>query len=158
MSKPAFVYVTYIASTSEKVFKALTDTDATAKFWFGHAVTSDWKVGSPVKFHREGKLTLSGQVLENDPPRRLSYTFTPQHEPHDGSDTSRVVMDLEQQKGQVKLTVTHDDFATDSKVFAGISNGWPLVLSNLKSYLETGSTPLYAPWYEEAAKPATAEA
>ena len=52
MSKPVFVYVTYIASTPEKVFKALTDTDATAKFWFGNAVTSDWKVGSPVKFHR----------------------------------------------------------------------------------------------------------
>ena len=63
-----------------------------------------------------------------------------------------MVIDLEQQKGQVKLTVTHDDFAPDSKVFAGISNGWPLVLSNLKSYLETGSTPLHAPWYEEAAK------
>ena len=154
MSKPNFVYVTYIASTPEKVFKALTDTDATAKFWFGHAVTSDWKVGSPVKFHREGKLTLSGQVLENDPPRRLSYTFTPQHEPHNGTETSRVVMDLEQQRDQVKLTVTHDDFAPDSKVFAGISNGWPLVLSSLKSYLETNRV-LYAPWYDKPKEAAT---
>jgi len=151
MSKPSFVYVTYIASTPEKVFKALTDTEATAKFWFGNAVTSDWKVGSPVAFHREGKLILSGKVIENDAPRRLSYTFTPHHGPHDGSDTSRVVMDLEQQKNQVKLTVTHDDFAPGSTVFASISNGWPLVLSNLKSYLETGTTPLYAPWYEENA-------
>lgn len=158
MSKPAFVYVTYIASTPEKVFKALTDTDATAKFWFGNAVKSDWKVGSPVTFHREGKLILSGKVIEHDAPRRLSYTFTPHHEPHNGSDTSRVVMDLEPQKGQVKLTVTHDDFAPDSKVFASISNGWPLVLSNLKSYLETGSASLHAPWYEEAAKPVAAEA
>jgi uncharacterized protein YndB with AHSA1/START domain len=148
MSKPVFVYVTYIASTPEKVFKALTDTDATAKYWFGHAVTSDWKVGSPVKFHREGKLTLSGQVLENDPPRRLSYTFTPQHEPHNSTETSRVVMDLEQQRDQVKLTVTHDDFAPDSKVFASISNGWPLVLSSLKSYLETNRV-LRAPWYDK---------
>jgi uncharacterized protein YndB with AHSA1/START domain len=158
MSKPTFVYVTYIASTPEKVFKALTDTDATAKFWFGNAVTSDWKVGSPVTFHREGKLILSGKVIKHDASRRLSYTFTPHHEPHNGSDTSRVVMDLEQQKGQVKLTVTHDGFAPDSTVFASISNGWPLVLSNLKSYLETGTTPLYAPWYEEAAQRATAEA
>jgi uncharacterized protein YndB with AHSA1/START domain len=158
MSKPTFVYETYIASTPEKVFKALTDTEATAKFWFGNAVTSDWKVGSPVTFHREGKLILSGKVIEHDASRRLSYTFTPHHEPHNGSDTSRVVMDLEQQKGQVKLTVTHDGFAPDSTVFAGISNGWPLVLSNLKSYLETGTTPLYAPWYEEAAQRATAEA
>ena len=149
MSKPVFVYVTYIASTPEKVFKALTDTDATAKFWFGNAVTSDWKVGSPVKFHREGKLILSGEVLENDPPRRLSYTFTPQHEPHNGTETSRVVMDLEQQKDQVKLTVTHDDFAEGSKVFDSISRGWPLVLSSLKSYLEVGRIVLHAPWYDK---------
>jgi uncharacterized protein YndB with AHSA1/START domain len=148
MNKPVFVYVTYIASTPEKVFKALTDTDATAKFWFGNAVTSDWKVGSPVTFHREGKLILSGKVLEHDAPRRLSYTFTPQHEPHNGAETSRVVMDLEAQKDQVKLTVTHDDFAPDSKVFASISNGWPLVLSSLKSYLETNRV-LRAPWYDK---------
>ena len=153
MSKPAFVYVTYIASTPEKVFKALTDSDATAKYWFGNAVTSDSKVGSPVTFQREGKLIVSGKVLEHDAPRRLSYTFHSLHEPYNGTEkASRVVIDLEQQKGQVKLTVTHDDFAPDSKVFAGISNGWPLVLSNLKSYLETGATPLHAPWYEEAAK------
>jgi len=149
MSKPVFVYVTYIASTPEKVFKALTDTDATAKYWFGNAVTSDWKVGSPVTFHREGKLIVRGEVLENDAPRRLSYTFQSMHEPHNGAEKpSRVVMDLEQQRDQVKLTVTHDDFAPDSKVFANISNGWPLVLSSLKSYLETNRV-LYAPWYEE---------
>lgn len=159
MSKPAFVYVTYIASTPEKVFKALTDTDVTAKYWFGNAVTSDWKVGSPVTFQREGKLIVSGKVLEHDAPRRLSYTFHSLHEPYNGTEKpSRVVIDLEQQKGQVKLTVTHDDFAPDSKVFAGISNGWPLVLSNLKSYLETGATPLHAPWYEEAATRSAAAA
>ncbi|HEY2774981.1 MAG TPA: SRPBCC family protein [Candidatus Binatia bacterium] len=152
MSKPVFVYVTYIASTPEKVFRALTDTDATAKFWFGNAVTSDWKVGSPVAFHRDGKLIISGKVLEHDAPRRLSYTFTAEHEPHNGKEgPSRVVMDLEQQRDQVKLTIAHDGFAPDSKVFSGISNGWPLVLSNLKSYLETGTTPLHAPWYEEQA-------
>ncbi|MES1155215.1 MAG: SRPBCC family protein [Pseudorhodoplanes sp.] len=153
MSKPTFVYVTYIASTPEKVFKALTDTDATAKFWFGNAVTSDWKVGSPVTFHRAGKLIVSGKVLEHDAPRRLSYTFQSLHEPHNGTEKpSRVVMDLEQQRDQVKLTVTHDEFVPDSKVFVSISNGWPLVLSNLKSYLETGTASLYAPWYEEKAK------
>jgi uncharacterized protein YndB with AHSA1/START domain len=150
MSKPVFVYVTYIASTPEKVFKALTDPATTAKFWFGNAVTSDWKVGSPVTFQREGKLVVSGEVLEHDAPRRLSYTFHALHEPHNGAEKpSRVVMDLEQQRGQVKLTVTHDDFAPDSKVFASISNGWPLLLSNLKSLIETGTASLYAPWYED---------
>jgi uncharacterized protein YndB with AHSA1/START domain len=149
MSKPVFVYTIYIASTPEKVFKALTDTDATAKFWFGNAVTSDWKVGSPLEFHREGKLILKGEVLENDPPRRLSYTFHSMHEPFYGTEPpSRVVFDLERQKDQVKLTVTHDDFAEGSKVFESISRGGPLVLSSLKSYVEANRV-LYAPWYEE---------
>jgi uncharacterized protein YndB with AHSA1/START domain len=88
-------------------------------------------------------------VLEFDPPRRLSYTFKPMHdELYSGEQPSRVVFELEHQKSQVKLTVTHDDFAPDSKVFGSISNGWPLVLSSLKSYLETDQV-LYAPWYEK---------
>jgi uncharacterized protein YndB with AHSA1/START domain len=149
MSKPVFVYVTYIASTPEKVFEALTSHDATGKFWFGNAATSDWKVGSPITFHREGKLIIKGEVLENEPPRRLSYTFHSMHEPFYGSEQpSRVVFELEQQRDQVKLTVTHDDFEEGSKVFESISNGWPLVLSSLKSYLEANRV-LYAPWYEK---------
>jgi uncharacterized protein YndB with AHSA1/START domain len=149
MNKPVFVYTIYIASTPEKVFKALTDTDATAKFWFGNAATSDWMIGSPIEFHREGKLILQGKILENDPPRRLSYTFQSMHEPYNGAEPpSRVVMDLEKQKDQVKLVVTHDHFQEDSKVFAGISQGWPLVLSSLKSYLEANRV-LHAPWYEQ---------
>jgi uncharacterized protein YndB with AHSA1/START domain len=148
MNKPNFVYVTYIASTPDKVFKALTDTEATARFWFGNAVTSDWKVGSPVTFRRNGELIVSGKVLEFDPPNRLSYTF---HSQHDGLFTeqpSRVVLEIERQKDQVKLTMTHDDFPAGSKVFEKISNGWPLVLSSLKSYLEADRV-LYAPWYDK---------
>ena len=149
-TKPNFVYISYIAATPDKVFKALTSAETTGKFWFGNAATSDWKVGSPIEFHREGKLIVQGKILENEPPRRLSYTFQSMHEPFNGSEkASRVVFDLEQQRDQVKLTVTHDDFAEGSKVFVGISQGWPLVLSNLKSLLETGTTPLHAPWYEK---------
>lgn len=148
-NKPIFVYVSYIASTPDKVFKALTDTEATAKFWFGNAVTSDWKVGSPVTFHREGKLIIQGEVLEYDPPRRLSHSFKPMHdEKFSAEQPSRVVYEIEQQRDQVKLTVTHDDFAPDTKVFGNISNGWPLVLSSLKSYLETNRV-LRAPWYDK---------
>jgi uncharacterized protein YndB with AHSA1/START domain len=80
MSKPVFVYVSYIASTPDKVFKALTSPEATAKFWFGNAVSCDWKVGSPIAFHREGKLILQGKILEYDPPRRLSHSFQPMHD------------------------------------------------------------------------------
>jgi uncharacterized protein YndB with AHSA1/START domain len=149
MSKPVFVYTIYIASTPEKVFKALTDTDATAKFWFGNAVTSDWKVGAPVEFRREGKLIVKGNVLEYDPPRRLAYTFHSQHDGLDSETPTRVVLDLEKQKDQVKLTVTHDAFAPGSKLFDRISNGWPLVLSSLKSYLEMNRVVLHAPWYDK---------
>jgi uncharacterized protein YndB with AHSA1/START domain len=150
MSKPKFVYVTYIASTPEKVFKALIDQEATGRFWFGNAVTSDWKIGSPLAFHRNGKLIVEGKVLENDPPRRLSYTFKSMHDAALSAEPpSRVVFELEQQKDQVKLTVIHDDFVDDSKVFVSISNGWPLVLASLKSYLETGRV-LSAPWYENS--------
>ena len=147
-NKPIFVYISYIASTPDKVFKALTDTEATGKFWFGNAVTSDWKVGSPVTFHREGKLIIQGEVLEYDPPRRLCHSFKPMHdEQFSAEQPSRVVYEIEQQRDQVKLTVTHDDFAPDTKVFGNISNGWPLVLSSLKSYLETNRV-LRAPWYD----------
>jgi uncharacterized protein YndB with AHSA1/START domain len=149
MSKPVFVYVTYIASTPDKVFKALTDTEATGKFWFGNAATSSWTVGAPIEFHREGNLILQGIILENDPPRRLSYSFRPMHdEKFSAEQPSRVVFELEQQRDQVKLTVTHDGFAEDSKVFGSISNGWPLVLSSLKSYLEANRV-LFAPWYDK---------
>jgi uncharacterized protein YndB with AHSA1/START domain len=150
MSKPIFVYVTYIASTPEKVFEALTSHDATGKFWFGNEATSDWKVGSPIEFHREGRLVLRGKILENDRPRRLSYTFQSMHDPALSAEgPSRVVFELEQQKNQVKLTVMHDDFVEDSKVFQNISNGWPLVLSSLKSFVEMGTSPLHAPWYKK---------
>lgn len=149
MTKPVFIYVTYIASTPDKVFKALTSAEATGKFWFGNAVSSDWKVGSPITFHREGKLILQGKILEFDPPRRLSHSFKPMHdEKFSAEQPSCVVYEIEQQRDQVKLTVTHNDFAEDSKVFASISNGWPLVLSSLKSYLESNRV-LWAPWYEK---------
>src|SRR5215475_13342297 len=80
MSKPVFVYTIYIASTPEKVFKALTDTDVTARFWFGNAVTSDWKVGAPVEFRRQGELIVQGKVLEYDPPRRIIFQHFALHD------------------------------------------------------------------------------
>lgn len=145
MSKPTFVYVTYIAATPEQVFAALTDFKATESYWFRNAVTSDWKVGSPLTFERDGELIISGEVLEYAPPHRLSYTFHPEHDGLGGEKASRVVFEIEPQPNQVKLTVIHDDFAPDTKVFERISGGWPLVLSSLKSYLESGRV-LWSPW------------
>ena len=150
MSKPSFVYVIYIASTAEKVFEALTDPEISQCYWTGARVESDWKVGSPfaLKLKREAK-NITGEVLEVDPPRRLAYTFHPQHDGLEAEKPSRVIFTLEQQKQQVKLTLIHDDFEPGSNVFEGISRGWPLVLSSLKSLMETGQVVLHAPWYEQ---------
>lgn len=121
----------------------LTGTDATGKFWFANAVTSDWKVGLPVTFHCRGKRIVKGEVLEYDPARRLAYTFPPQHDQFlNETYASRVVLDLGQLKDQVKLTVTHNDFAGGSKVFESISNGWLLMLSSLRRYFGRKPCPL----------------
>jgi uncharacterized protein YndB with AHSA1/START domain len=139
-SKPQFVYVTYIASTPEKIWEALTDAQLTEKYWFGFKLYSDWKVGSPFNFKRpDGKDHFDKAIiLESDPPRRLSYTWRPQEESVRHERPSRVTFELVQLENQVKLTVIHDDFEEASKVFEGISGGWPKVLSSLKSLLETG--------------------
>ncbi len=137
--KPKFVYVVYIASTIEKVWQALTDPKMTVQYWFGYRLSSDWKVGSSYTVDKDGVPPFDkGIVLECDPPRRLSYTWHPQfqdvlHEPH-----SRVTFELVPLENQVQLTVIHDKFEPGSKVFEGISGGWPKVLSSLKSLLETG--------------------
>jgi uncharacterized protein YndB with AHSA1/START domain len=138
MSKPNFVYVIYIASTPDKVFKALTDAKMSEQYWSGFSVTSDWKVGSAFSLTKDGKVMDSGTVLEHDPPRRLSYTFHPQHHGLESEKPSRVTFDVGEVNGQVKLTIVHDDFEDGSKVFEMIQIGWPSVLSSLKSLLETG--------------------
>src|ERR1700692_177647 len=137
-SKPNFVYVSYIASTLDKVFAALTDPKLSARYWFGYQVTSEWKVGSPFSLMKDGKHWDTGTVLEHDPPRRLAYSFHPEHDGLENERPSRVSFELEEINGQVKLTMTHDDFENESKVLPKISMGWPSVLSSLKSLLETG--------------------
>ena len=149
MSKPEFVYVTYIASTPEKIFKALTDAKMSEQYWDGNSVVSDWKIGAPfaLKLKRKDK-HVTGKVLEFDPPRRLAYSFHPEHDGLEAEPPSRVTFELEQQNDQVRLTIVHDGFEPGSSAFEGISRGWPFVLSSLKSYLEAGRV-LRAPWYQD---------
>jgi uncharacterized protein YndB with AHSA1/START domain len=134
MSKPEFVYVTYIETTAEKLWRALTDGDFTERYWFGHRVESDWKVGSSYRFANQGKPTIEGTVLASDPPRRLAYTWKGCND----EDISRVTFDLEPRGKVIKLTVTHDELGEDGKTLRDISGGWPLVFASLKSILETG--------------------
>jgi uncharacterized protein YndB with AHSA1/START domain len=138
VSKAKYVYVTYIASTREKVVAALTSAEMSAQYWSGFSVTSDWNVGSAFSLRRKGKVWDTGTVLEHDPPYRLSYTFHPEHSGVEHEKASRVTFTLEDVNGRVKLTMLHDDFEWDSKVFEMVQTGWPSVLSSLKSLIETG--------------------
>jgi len=143
---PSYVYVTYIQASAEQVWKALTDADLTAQYW-GHRNTSDWQVGSAWEHQRlDGSGNdVVGTVLEAEPPRRLVVTF--EDSPHEErpKGPSRVVFDIEQDQDIVRLTVTHENLP-NVEMLNGISSGWPAVLANLKSLLETGSVLSTAPW------------
>ena len=140
MSKPEFVYVTYIETTPEKLWDALTKSDFTRLYWFGTEVRSDWKVGSPFALVTNGTTTDTGEILEADRPRRLSYTFKHVQDPEMSKErASKVVFTLEPFGKLVKLTLTHEDFVAGSLLLDGISKGWPAILSALKSLLEKGS-------------------
>ena len=147
MTKPSFVYVTYIATTPEKVWHALVDTEITRKYWLdptskspAHVNVSDWKPGSQWKHQRvdeAGTVDIIGKVVETSPPHRLVMTWGRPTEAGDPSKHSRVTFDIKPHgNGLVRLTVTHEDL--DAKMLEGISGGWPIVLSNLKTFLETG--------------------
>jgi uncharacterized protein YndB with AHSA1/START domain len=146
MSKPEFVYVTYIETTPEKLFQALTDSEFSKRYWFGTELKSDWKVGSPFALVMDGKVTDTGTVLEFDPPKRLAYTF--HHELREEArkeKPSRVTFVLKPHGKVVKLTLTHEDFPPGSVVIEDVSKGWPAILAGLKSLMETGE-PLVIPF------------
>jgi len=154
MSKPEFVYTTYINTTPERLWQALTDPEFTQQYW-GVTFDTDWAKGSAMTWTDPGGPIVDPEqvVLESDPYRRLAYswhTFTPewaagnkvpeeQRAVFAAERRSKVTFTLEPQGSAVKLTVVHDDFPEDSAVLAACSNGWPEILSSLKSLLETGS-------------------
>jgi uncharacterized protein YndB with AHSA1/START domain/DNA-binding transcriptional ArsR family regulator len=144
--RPSYVYVTYIESSPEQLWEALTDPDLTAQYW-GHSNISSWRNGSPWEHRRvdgSGIADVVGTVLEAVPPRRLTMTFdAPGDSPPAGP--SKVTFDIEQYHEIVKLTVTHENLASADALEA-ISAGWPAVLANLKSLLETGHVLPRAPW------------
>jgi uncharacterized protein YndB with AHSA1/START domain len=135
-----FVYVTYIASTPEKVFEAITRPDVARRYW-GHENVSDWKVGSNwehIRADEQRTLQLVGKVVEVSPPKRLVITWANASQASDPAAYSRVTFEIEAYENMVRLTVTHDELEAGSSMATGISKGWPVVLSSLKSFLETG--------------------
>jgi uncharacterized protein YndB with AHSA1/START domain/DNA-binding MarR family transcriptional regulator len=155
VDKPSFVYTTYIQTTPERLWQALTEPAFTERYW---AITFDsgWKPGSAVTWHTRG-LTIADPeqvVVESEPYRRLSYTwhtFTPEwaesldliddaRDRLTGEPRSKVTFEIEPLGEQVKLTVIHDDLEPGGMTGSLISQGWPRVLANLKTLLETGDT------------------
>jgi uncharacterized protein YndB with AHSA1/START domain len=137
----SFVYVSYIRSTCEKVFEAITRPELARRYW-GHENVSDWQVGSRwqhVRDNGERTVELVGEVVEIAPPSRLVITWANASQADNPDAYSRVTFDVEDYNDMVKLTVSHDELEAGSGMAQGVSKGWPAVLSSLKSFLETGS-------------------
>ena len=149
MARSTFVYVTYIRTTPEKLWSALTDdVEFMKQYWFGNHCESQWTTGSPWKMvSADGVITDAGEIIEADPPRRLVIRWRNQHKPElEAEGDSRCTMELEPSGAAVKLSITHTIEREPSKLIVAVSAGWPKVISNLKSLLETGSTVLQEPY------------
>lgn len=135
-----FIHVIYIASTAESVFEAITRPEIARTYW-GHENVSDWQPGSRwqhVRADAARKVELVGEVVESTPPSRLVISWAAASQADDAQAYSRVTFDIVPYDGMVRLTVTHDQLEPGSGMDTGIRQGWPLVLSSLKSLLETG--------------------
>lgn len=140
-----FVYVTFIRTTPERLWAALTDPETMKKYWFGMHCESQWSAGSPWRLlFTDGRVADMGEVVEADPPRRLAIRWRNEFKPElKAEGQSLCVMELEPVDGAVKLTVSHSiDCQPPSMFIQAVSGGWPKILSNLKSLLETGEVVL----------------
>ncbi|MEW9699541.1 SRPBCC family protein [Paenibacillus sp. SI8] len=142
MNKTSFVYVTYIATTPEKLWAALTNSEFTKQYFFGREIVSDWQVGSSFEMMNKGKVVDYGEILIYEPYRLLTVSWSVKDV--EGDRSSKVTYELTPMNSTIKLTLLHEDLLEkdirkDEGKFEGFNNGWPAILSNLKSLLETGS-------------------
>ena len=146
-SESGFVYVTYIRTTPEKLWEALTTPEFMKRYWFGMHCESQWTAGSSWKLvSGDGQIFDAGGIVEAEPPRRLVIRWQHQNKPELMAEgESQCTMELEPVGEAVKLSITHTIERRPSKLIEAVSGGWPKILSNLKSLLETGATVLQAP-------------
>jgi uncharacterized protein YndB with AHSA1/START domain len=140
--KPRFVYVTYIRTTREKLWEALIKPEFTRQYWAETWQESDWEPGSPWRIVlADGRVADSGKIVEIDPPSRLVLTWRNEFRPELTEEGySRLTYVIEQQGDMVKLVLTHEmEQPAAGKFIDAVSNGWPAILSSLKSLLETGA-------------------
>jgi uncharacterized protein YndB with AHSA1/START domain len=144
--KSEFVYVTYIRTTREKLWAALTeDTEFMKQYWFGTHCESAWTAGSPWRMVQPGGYVCdAGEIVEVEPQRRLVIRWQHQSPDAKGEGFSLCTMEIEQAGSAVKLSVRHTMDREGSKLIEKVSGGWPKVLANLKSLLETGTVALVA--------------
>ena len=140
----SFVYVTFIRTTPEKLWLALTDPEFMKQYWFGMHCESDYKTGSPWKLvFTDGRVADAGEILESTPPNRLVIKWRNEWKPvmkEEGA--SRCVFEIEAMEGAVKLTITHGIEREKSEFIEAVSGGWPKIISNRKSLIETGEVVL----------------
>ena len=141
MARSTFVYVTYIRTTPEKLWSALTDAEFMKQYWFGNHCESQWTAGSSWKMVQAGgEITDSGEIIEAERPRRLVIRWQHQSKAElKAEGESQCTMELEPMGAAVKLSITHTIERDPSKLIVAVAGGWPKIISNLKSLLETGS-------------------
>jgi uncharacterized protein YndB with AHSA1/START domain len=155
MARSTFVYVTYIRTTPERLWSALTeDAEFMRQYWFGIRCESQWTAGSPWKMvSSDGQLLDSGEIVEAQPPRRLVIRWQHQSKPElKAEGASLCTLELEPSGTAVKLSITHTIEREPSQFIAAVSGGWPKIISNLKSLLETGSPVLQNPYPPAASR------
>jgi uncharacterized protein YndB with AHSA1/START domain len=138
MSEHTYVYAIHIATTPERLWTALTSNEFIRQYWGEWRIESDWQVGSPVNyFTADGKFYSQGEVLECSPPNKLSYTWPEAEEEKKAASPERLVWEITSSgPGTVKLLLVHDHLTDE--FYQGVSQGWPTILSSLKSLLEVG--------------------
>ena len=148
MARSTFVYVTYIRTTPEQLWSALTDAEFMKQYWFGVHGESRWTAGSSWKLvSPDGQIFDAGEIVEAEPPRSLVIRWQNQFKPElKAEGESQCTLELEPSGTAVKLSITHTIEREPSKFIAAVSGGWPKVISNLKSLLETGSAVLQDPY------------
>ncbi len=141
MSKPSYVYVTYIQTSPEKLWNALTDNEMTKLYWVNHRNVSDWKIGSEWRhedYDDANLVDIVGKVIESKPPELLVMSWAYPGDLDKPEKVSKVTFKIDKSMGAVKLTLIHEELEPDSEMLNGISKGWPAVLSSLKTLLESG--------------------
>ncbi|MGA7416104.1 MAG: SRPBCC family protein [Bryobacteraceae bacterium] len=140
----AFVYVTFIRTSPDKLWAAITSPEFMKEYWFGMHIRTDWKAGSSWQLlFPDGRVADCGAIVEIDPPKRLVLKWQNEWKPEMKAEGySHLTMELEALDGAVKLSIHHVMDRAESKFIQAVSGGWPSILSNLKSLLETGEVVL----------------